>query len=205
MSMSFCTNPRRKVCTAATTIAISILLPVAGCASTGAARQFLTLANFEQLSVQTDGTRAWRDSKAGCYKAFSIDPSAITFGSDIQINEEQRIELQTALLSALTAKFGSSGLQIARTEQRGVLQVRGTVTAVGLANPALNTLTTLLLIGPLSRGVLAVELEAIDAESGKRVAALVFNGRAGLENLTSAYSTTGHATLQPNIVADRFV
>jgi Protein of unknown function (DUF3313) len=187
-------------------IAVATLLFLTGCASVGAPQQSQTLPAFEQLTVQPDGSRAWRDDQAGRYEAVRIDPSAITFSADIQIDEEQRNELRNALSLALTEKFSLAGMQPANAiKRRGTLVVRGTVTAVDLASPALNVVTTVFLLAPLSRGGMTVELEAIDAESGKRVAALVFKGTAGLENITSAYSAIGHAKLQANVVAERFV
>jgi Protein of unknown function (DUF3313) len=210
-------NPSRRILPASRTcragpfktfgsLAVLALLLATGCASVGAPEQSRTLTSFEQLSVQPDGSRAWRDAQAGRYEAVRIDPSAIAFGADIRIDEGQRNELRTALTSALSERFSSAGLLPSGINQgRPTLSVRGTVTGVELASPALNVVTTLLLFAPLSRGGLTVELEAVDSESGKRVAALAFAGTAGVENLTSAYSSTGHARLQARAVAERFV
>jgi hypothetical protein len=187
-------------------LAAVALLLTAGCASVGAPEQSRTLTSFDQLSVQPDGSRAWRDRQAGRYEAVRIDPSAITFGADLQIDDAQRSELRTALSSALNEKFASAGMHSTQSrENRRMLAVRGTVTSVDLTSPILNVVTTLLLFAPLSRGSLTVELEATDAESGKRVAALAFNGVAGVENIRSAYTSTGHATLQADLAAEKFV
>ncbi len=188
------------------TLAVTVLLLATGCASVGAPEQSSTLTSFDQLSVQPDGSRAWRDVQAVRYEAVPVNPSAIAFGKNVRIDDEQRSELREAFSAALNEKFASAGIQSAKpTENRRMLKVRGTVTSVELTSPALNVVTTLLLFAPLSRGGLTVELEAIDSESGKRVAALAFNGSAGVENIGSAYSSTGHARLQANLAAEKFV
>jgi hypothetical protein len=188
--------------------ALSLML-VSGCASVGAPPQSNTLSAFEQLSIQADGSRAWRDDKAGRYDTVRIEAARIVFGPDVQIDGERREELRLALSSALAQRFASAGLQVAKgakpADGRHAIAVRATITAVDLTSPALNVVTTLLLLAPLSRGGLTIEMEAVDVGSGQRVAALAFAGKAGLENIASAYSSTGHARLQVNEGAKRFV
>lgn len=196
----------RTTSTALAALTAFSLLFATGCASVGGPQESKTLSAFEQLQVQTDGSRAWRSPQASRYDAVRIDPAAIAFGPEVTLNAQQRDQLQAALSSALKEKFASVGLPEARPgDGRRAVTVRATFTAVGVANPALNAVTTVLLLAPVSRGGATLEVEALDSESGQRVAAMAFVGKAGLENMMSAYSAIGHAKLQTALVADRFV
>jgi hypothetical protein len=185
-------------------MAVIAVLLTTGCASVGAPQQSRSLSDFEQLSLQPDGSRAWRDDRAGRYDAAYLDPAAISFTMDL--GADHRDQVTAALMSSLSARFASAGIKSAKPSA-GVrtLAVRATVTAVELSSPVVNVLTTVLVLAPLSRGGLTVEIEAVDAATGQRVAALAFKGKAGVENITWAYSATGHARLQAEEVASRFV
>jgi Protein of unknown function (DUF3313) len=206
MSKNFPPASQRNASIAVNALVLLSVLLASGCASVGAPQQSRTLSAFDELQIQPDGSRAWRTAQPGRYEAVHVDTAAIAFGSDVQLDGEQREELRAALSSALTERFASAGLQAAKaSDGRRAVVVRATVTAVELTSPTLNVATTLLLLAPLSRGGLTVEIEAVDAAGGQRVAALAFAGKAGLENIASAYSSTGHAKLQADVVAERFV
>jgi hypothetical protein len=195
--------------TTSTTVAAMMaftLFLVTGCASVGGPQESKTLSAFEQLQVQSDGSRAWRSPQASRYDAVRIDLSAVTFGPEVKLNAQQQDQLQAALSSALKEKFASAGIPVAQAgDGRRAATVRATFAAVEVTNPALNAVTTLLLFAPVSRGGVTLELEALDSQSGQRVAAMALVGKAGLENITSAYSTIGHARLQTELAAERFV
>ncbi len=187
------------------TIALAAALSLGGCASVGAPERSSTLAGFEQLSVQPDGTRSWRNNAAARVNAVRIDSQAIAFASDIQINDEQRQELRQALSEALTKQFTEAGIRVIATPDAGAITVRANITAVELSNPALNVVSSIFLLVPLSRGSMAVEIEALTAKDNQRVAALAFSGTAGVNNIGSAFSGVGHAKLQADIAATKFV
>jgi Protein of unknown function (DUF3313) len=185
-------------------MALSLLL-ASGCASVDAPQQSRTLSAFEQLQAQPDGSRAWRSAEISRYEAVRIDPAAIVFGAEVQLDEEQREKLRLALASALTDRFASLGLPTVKgADGRRTAALRATFTVVELTNPALNVATTLLLFAPVSRGGVTVEIEAVDGSSSQRVAAMAVTGKAGLENVKSAYSSIGHAKLQTEVAAERF-
>jgi hypothetical protein len=187
-------------------LALSLLMLTTGCASVGGPQESKTLATYEQLQVQPDGSRAWRSSESSRYDAVRIDLAAITFGTDVKLDAQQREQLQISLTRALKEKFASAGLpETGKVDSRRTVSVRATFTSVDLANPALNAVTTVLLWAPLSRGGVTLEMEAVDTDTGQRVAALALAGKAGVENITSAFSSIGHAKLQADLAAERFV
>ncbi len=186
---------------------LALALAAGGCASVSAPERSSTMNAFDQLSLQRDGTRAWRSLTAAPVGAVRIDPQAIAFGPDVRIDDEQRQALREALVQALTQRFTQAGLRVvsAGDAASDAIGVRATITAVELANPALNAVTTVLLFAPVSRGGVSVEIEALGANGGQRIAALAFSGTAGVNNLGSAYSGIGHAKLQADVAAAKFV
>lgn len=190
----------------ALTLTLALTLLLGGCASVGAPEQTQLLGKDLALQLQADGSKSWHSSTAEPYEAVHIDPSAIAFGTEVQLDPEQREQLRQALVTALRERFAAAGWRLLEAPQgRRTLRLRAAVTEVQLASPGANIITTLLLIGPLSHGGVTVEIEARDADTGQAVAALAFKGRAGVEDFSSAYSATGHALLQAELLAQRFV
>ncbi len=187
------------------TLALAAALSVSGCASVSAPEKSSTMTAFEQLSVQPDGTRAWRNSAAAKVNAVHIDPQAIIFASDIRINDEQRQALRQALSEALTRQFTEAGIRVVAPSDAGAITVRANITAVELSDPALNVVSAILLFIPVSRGSMSVEIEALAMKDSQRIAAMAFSGTAGVTNIGSAFSGVGHAKLQADIAATKFV
>lgn len=188
------------------TLSLGLSLVLSGCASIGAPEQTQSLGPQMELQTQADGAKSWRSAQTQRYRAVRIDPAAIAFGNSVDLSEEQRGELREALVTALSQRFSAAGWQLHSTgEAHETLSIKASITEVQLANTAANFLTTLLLIGPLSHGSVTVELQALDSLSQEPVAALAITGRAGMEDIGSAYTATGHARLQADGVAQRFV
>ena len=193
----------------ASAYALTVLFAVAAtaCATVNAPDASTTLPRFDELLVQSDGTRTWHDLSVRNVKTVHIDPQAIAFGADVRIDDAQRQALRSSLSEALAAQFSAAGLRVTRPqgEKADAMAVRATVTRVGLANPLLNSVTTVLLFAPVSRGSMSVEIEGLGGANGQRLAALAFSGKAGIENLGSAFSDLGHAKLQADVAASKFV
>jgi Protein of unknown function (DUF3313) len=187
------------------TLALAAALSVSGCASVSAPEKSSTMTAFEQLSVQPDGTRSWRNTAATKVSAVHIDPQAIIFASDIRINDEQRRALRQALSEALTRQFTEAGIRVVAPSDAGAITVRANITAVELSDPALNVVSAILLFIPVSRGSMSVEIEALAMKDSQRIAAMAFSGTAGVTNIGSAFSGVGHAKLQADIAATKFV
>ena len=191
------------------TVALAAALSMSGCASISAPEKSSTMAAFEQLSVQPDGTRSWRSAAGSKVSAVHIDPQAIVFASDIRLDDEQKQALRQTLSEALIKQFGDAGIRVTvagnATAEPSAHMVRANITAVELANPALNAMTTILLFLPVSRGGMSVEIEALSIKDNQRFAAMAFSGTAGATNVGSAFSGVGHAKLQADIAATKFV
>ena len=121
------------------TVALGAVLFISGCASISAPEKSSTLAAFEQLSVQPDGTRSWRNTAAAKVSTVHIDPQAIVFASDIRINDEQRQTLRQTLSEALTRQFSEAGIRVvaasSASTDAGAITVRANITAVELSDP----------------------------------------------------------------------
>ena len=191
------------------TLALATALTISGCASVGAPERSSTLSAFEQLSVQPDGTRSWRSPAAAKVNAVHIDPQAIVFAPDIRINDEQRQALRQTLSEGLARQFSEAGIRVVATpnapSDAAAITVRANITAVELSDPALNVVSAVLLFIPVSRGSMSVEIEALAMKDSQRIAAMAFSGTAGVTNIGSAFSGVGHAKLQADIAATKFV
>jgi hypothetical protein len=198
-ALPFTRSPMRfRVLSSTSMLAIGLALT--GCASVGSPPQS-SLGSAEQLTAQPDGTRAWRAAEVRV-SAFHLPADALEIGASIKLDDQQRVALRRAFTRALVKELQDAGLRQADMPGSGVVQVRGTVTAVELARPGLNAVTTLLLLAPLSRGGVSLDVEALYGAS--RVAALSFKGQAGVNNVGSAFSGIGHAELQTEVAARKF-
>ncbi|MBL8350777.1 MAG: DUF3313 family protein [Burkholderiaceae bacterium] len=181
---------------------------VTGCASVGAPPDAPGLADAAALQAQPDGTRAWRTAEPGRHTAVEVDATAIGFGAGVRLDADERQMLRDDLRQALVDRLGAAGLRVTGPGDAGDagdrLRLRATITAVERTRPALNAVTTVLLFAPLSYGGLSVEIEAFDAASGSRVAAMALAGRAGLRDFSDSFSDLGHARTQTLVVAGRF-
>jgi Protein of unknown function (DUF3313) len=185
---------------------LAIVFAAVGCASVGAPRGSSTLPAFEQLAVGADGVRTWRSPDTRQYEEACVRPEWIRFAGNAALDEAEMAHLRSEIGNALKAHFAQAGLPNCEAPSRSAsLTLSATVTAVERAKPGLNAVTSLLLLAPLSRGGITVEFEALDARSGQRVAALAFQGRAGVTDIGSAFSVLGHASKQAEIAAARFV
>lgn len=179
---------------------------VAGCASVGAPQDAHTLTGYDRLQLQPDGTRVWRDAALVRPTVVVVDGGAIGFGAGVPLDAAEQQLLRDALRQALADRLGAAGMRLEdAAADSGRLNLRATITAVEGAQPALNAVTMVLLFVPLSYGGLSLEIEAFDAASGRRVAAMAFAGRAGLQDFGASFSDLGHARAQADVAAGRFV
>ena len=130
-------------------------------------------------------------------------PAPIRVGAGVPLDEAEQQLLREALRQALAERLAAAGWRVQdASDASDRLTLSATITAVERAQPALNAVTTVLLLAPLSYGV-SVEIEAFDAAGG-RVAAMAFAGRAGLQDFGASFSDLGHARAQADVVAGRF-
>lgn len=186
-------------------VAVLSALLIGGCSSVGAPQHSDTLSAYDQLAVQPDGVRSWRLAGAPHYRQVCVAAEQIAFGAAVALDASEQQALRDALRTALGARLAEAGMKVSSaTPCNEGLKLRSTITATQRTSPGVNVLTTVLLLAPLSRGGLSVELEALDVEGGQRVAAMAFTGRAGIEDLATAFSALGHARAQLDMAATRF-
>ena len=196
-------HPRRmhsRIIIPATVLVLALAL--GGFASVGSPAQS-TLSQAEQLTPQTDGTRAWRAAGVGV-TAFHLPADGLAIGPEVGLDEAQRSALRKAFAQALATALREAGWRETGYAGPDVVSVRGAITEVAVARPALNAVTTVLLLAPLSRGGLTLEVEGRTQGNGERVAALSFKGQAGVQHVGSAFSATGHAEGQAELAARKF-
>jgi len=127
-----------------------------------------------------------------------IDPAQVSIaevawrvdaGTDIGNGERE------ALLAQLRHELQQQVQALPPSPQGRPARIRAAVTRVETVSPALNTLGTLLLIGPLDRGGAAVEIEAVDPDTGRQLAALRLGWFTPLSELKARFSRMAPAEL----------
>jgi Protein of unknown function (DUF3313) len=93
-----------------------------------------------------------------------------------------------ALIALLEKQLIESLNALPKNPNGSAVTIRAAITRDETVSPLLNTLGTLLLVGPLERGGAAVEIEAVDSETGKQVAALKFGYYPPLSDLAARFS-----------------
>lgn len=194
--------PRTIAAFRAATIVLAALA-AGGCASVGAPAP--EQGSSDTLPLQPDGTRAWRDTALTRPGPVQVDPDDIVFAATVNLDDAQRQQLRLQVCDALRSGLQRAGLRVEPDmTTAGGLQLRVTISAVERANPALNLVTTALLFVPLSYGGMTLQIEALNALTGQRAAALAFSGRAGVPQFGAAFTDLGHAKAQADIAAERF-
>jgi hypothetical protein len=140
--------------------------------------------------------------------AHLIDPARVTVaavdwrvtgGTDVSAAEREalltllRSELQQAVQSLPAQPLGRPAV------------LRAAITRVETVSPLLNTLSSLVLTVPLERGGAAVEIEAVDPQTGRQLAALTQGWRAPLTALSVRFSKLAAAETALRQAAADFV
>jgi hypothetical protein len=150
-------------------LALSSLAVLAACSTVmPAAPSGFLHANPGLVDGGEDGLSALRTTVA-------INRSQAVIGA-VEWRADPRADIssdeQAALLEILRAELRSRVQQMDGSPTGRPVVLRAAITKVETVSPALNAVGTLLLIGPLDRGGAATEMEAVDAESGRQLAAI---------------------------------
>ncbi len=125
----------------------------------------------------------------------SVQVLPATAAAHPKVAEEVKATLDTELRKQLQRRFPrADGAAVSKR-----LVVRTRITSIAEASPGLNIAMSLL-VGPVSQGGLSIEVEAIDASTGKQVALLLLADKASISDFKKSYTRGGHAQL----VAGRF-
>jgi hypothetical protein len=151
---------------------------------------FLT-ANPGLVESGQDGLSALRTTVA-------IDRSQTAIGA-VEWRVDPRADIsneeQTALLDVLRAELRAKLQQMDAAPKGRPVVLRAAITKVETVSPALNAVGTLLLIGPLDRGGAATEIEAVDAENGRQLAAIRLGYFAPLTDIGARFSKLAPAEI----------
>jgi hypothetical protein len=156
-------------------------------------------AGGQALRYRSDEPVAWARWEIDDVQWLVQDPDARIDAAEIEaLRADLRRSLELAAATPAVASDPTAG-GVPRT-----LRIRAAITQVALPSPTLNVITTALLFIPLDRGGAAVEIEAIDVETGRRVAALASAGTGTLADFRGHYSRLAHAELAFQRAAQEF-
>jgi len=147
------------------------------------------LSDYSALAVGPDAAAASRAS------ADRIDPARVTVeavawrvpgGTDA--NADISTEEREALLALLRSELQQRLQALPAQPQGRPAVLRAAITRVETVSPLLNALSSLVLTIPLERGGAALEIEAIDPQTGRQLAALTPSWRAPVTELMVRFS-----------------
>lgn len=183
-------------------IVIALSMSVVACSTGMPNSQSGFLSSYENLQTDEAKTSVTLRSHA------TLDPARITV-SEIEwhpnagthIDAEDRAKLLAHLRDELQKHIAT----LPSTPGGRPAVIRAAITKVETVSPAMNTVGTLLLIGPLDRGGAAVEIEAIDPDSRKQIAAIRQGYFAPLSDLRARFRKYGPAEIALKKNAEDFV
>jgi hypothetical protein len=168
----------------------------------------LPAAHSGFLSDYTALTGAPNSAAASRASADRIDPARVTVEivawhvtGSADVSSKEREVLLALLRSELQQRVQSLPAQ----PQGRPAVLRAAITRVETVSPLLNTLSSLVLTIPLDRGGAAVEIEAVDPQTGLQLAALTHSWRAPLAELMARFSKLAAAEIAVRKAAADFV
>jgi hypothetical protein len=183
-------------------MAATAVASLAACSTVMPAAQSGFLSDYTALAEAPDEACASRPS------ADPIDPSRVSVDavewrapSSVDISADER----EALLSQLRSELQRLVRALPAQPQGRSAVLRAVITRVETVSPALNTLSALLVIVPLDRGGAAVEIEAVDPQTGRQLAALTQGYFAPMSELKARFSKLAPAEIAVRKAAIDFV
>jgi Protein of unknown function (DUF3313) len=168
---------------------------LAACGTVMKAEQTSFLSSYAGLTAGADEGQAILRAHSG------IDPARVQLGEvilqpgvGVALSPEERNQLAALLRQQLQLRV----LEMPKNPTGQAAVLRAAITKVETVSPGLNTVGTLLLIGPLDRGGAAFEIEAVDPINGKQLAAMKLGHYAPITELMARFSK-----LEPTEIAVR--
>jgi len=184
------------------------LVAATAVASLAACSTVLPTAHSGFLSDYTALTRGPDAAAASRASADRIDPARVTVDAvawrvagSADISTEERETLLALLRNELQQRV--QALPAQPLGRPAVL--RAAITRVETVSPLLNTLSSLVLTIPLERGGAAMEIEAVDPQTGRQLAALTPGWRAPVTELMVRFSKLAAAETAVRKAAADFV
>lgn len=151
--------------------------------------------SYEGLEKSGKHALAIRPTQAdfGRYRWAVIEPILIAPSVAAELRADAVKEVREVLQGHLESEVRKRFALEHRAPAEPTLLLRVRITRIKEASPAINVLTSAL-VGPVSDGALAVEMEALDAESGEQRALLLWaDSGGGFMDLIGGFSRTAHA------------
>ncbi len=168
---------------------------LAACGTVMKAEQTTFLSSYAGLITGADEGQEILRAHSG------IDPARVQLGEVIMqpgvgvaLSPEERSQLTALLRQQLQQRVQ----EMPKNPSGQAVVLRAAITKVETVSPGLNTVGTLLLIGPLDRGGAAFEIEAVDPVNGKQLAAMKLGHYSPLSDLRARFSR-----LEPTEIAIR--
>ena len=128
----------------------------------------------------------------GQYVQVLVKPIQITSAVARDTSPEVSLEVDRALQQRLEAELSRHFMLSPRANGSNTLVVRVRVMRIAEAWPVINALATPLL-GPVKNGGLSIEVEALDARTGRQEALLLLADDAGFLDILDSYQRAAHA------------
>jgi len=126
------------------------------------------------------------------FAAIEVAPvQFISDGQNTRVADADQAALCRSMEQALSQEF--STLSSKNAEQSKHLQIKAAITSVDRSRPILNLITTLALFVPLDNGGVSVEIEAVDEETGRRIAAMSGARNGSIFAMSRYFKSYGHA------------
>ena len=181
--------------------ALMLALTLAACSTVMPAPHSGFLSDYARLTAGKD------EAESTFGAAVAIDPSRVQI-KDIEwrvlakaeVSADERATLMLQLKDGL-----DQARHLARQPGGRPVVIRSAITQVETVSTSLNTIGTLLLIGPLDRGGAMVEIEALDADTGKPLAALRLSYYPPLSEFKARFSKLAPAEIAVKKAATDFI
>jgi len=160
---------------------------------------------LSDYSTLAGGPAAAAASRAS---AEPIDPARVTVDAvawRVTGTPDISTEEREALLALLRSELQQRVQALPAQPQGRPAVLRAAITRVETVSPLLNTLSSLVLTIPLERGGAAMEIEAVDPQTGRQLAALTPGWRAPVTELMVRFSKMGAAEVAIRKAAADFV
>jgi hypothetical protein len=174
------------------------IIVIAATISVSACSTVMTTSRSGYLSDYSALTKATDSASAGRAVTQAIDPAQVSI-AEVAWRVDARPDIgndeRDALIAQLRRELQHQVRALPVAPQGRPAQIRAAVTRVETVSPGLNTIGTLLLIGPLDRGGAAVEIEAVDPQTGRQLAALKLGYFTPLSDLKARFSKLAPAEI----------
>lgn len=183
-------------------IAATAVASLAACSTVLPTAHSGFLSDYTALDGAPDAAAVSRAS------ADRIDPARVKVDAvawRVAGSADISIEEREALMALLRSELQQRVQALPAQPQGRPAVLRAAITRVETVSPLLNTLSSLVLTIPLERGGAAMEIEAVDPQTGRQLAALAPGWRAPVTELMVRFSKLAAAEVAIRKAAADFV